>query len=216
MLLDNNYFSRLWIIKEVCLAPEVWLFSDRTWKTWKRLADVVARAEYHRGRPLSSREWLFSQHCSLPLLAIIEQFGDSRCQDPKDKVYGILGLVHEDQRPDVDCSKTLPAIFMDVMNIDQVYWNSKSAAGVWEVDPNRYYDAATKFGFSRVQCDTISLLTQRIKQLWKAGEGHVKTFKVPFVCLEKADSVKLTADRVWLDAGDRREYYSWQNPGQLP
>jgi hypothetical protein len=43
----------------------------------------------------------------LPLYRIIEQFARLQCQDPRDKVYGLLGFVQEHERPEVDYNKCL-------------------------------------------------------------------------------------------------------------
>ncbi|KAI8933252.1 hypothetical protein NX059_009883 [Plenodomus lindquistii] len=121
VLLTNPYFARLWIIQEIHLSPEAWLFCGRIWIPWKEIADVVARSEYHRGGPLSSKDWLFMPHAPLPIVMTIERYGVAHCQDPKDRVYGLLGLVREDQQPVIDYSKTLPEIFADVINVDLVW-----------------------------------------------------------------------------------------------
>jgi hypothetical protein len=43
--------------------------------------------------------------------------------DPRDKVYGLLGLIYETHLPTVDCSKPLTAVFVDTIKVlHDEYW----------------------------------------------------------------------------------------------
>lgn len=45
----------------------------------------------------------------------IKRFLKYACSEPCDKVYGLLGLVHEDQHPLVDYNKSLENVVADVL-----------------------------------------------------------------------------------------------------
>jgi hypothetical protein len=54
---------------------------------------------------------------SLPLVECIRRFSKYDCSNLRDKVYGLLGLVLEDQRPTVDYSKSEEEVIADVLMI---------------------------------------------------------------------------------------------------
>jgi len=51
-----------------------------------------------------------SQHC-------IRHYSSDACADARDKVYGLLGLVKQDEQVAVDYSKSVLAVFLDAVEI---------------------------------------------------------------------------------------------------
>ncbi|CBY01649.1 hypothetical protein IAQ61_003461 [Plenodomus lingam] len=206
MLLDNNYFSRLWVIQEIQLSPEAWLYCGHTWIPWRALARIVNSAEYHQGHRLSFKEWLFTKKFLLPLLTVISRYGAAQCQDPRDKVYGLLGLVHEDQRPVVDYSKTLPGIFTDVMNIHLKHHHFPASGDFWLSERLPYLDLAGALGFCHCRKQAMNELIDRVF-VEIEEQTSVKLFGLPLVGFDEVNSTISTPDRFWLEVRGQREYF---------
>jgi hypothetical protein len=94
---QNRYFTRLWIVQEVRLAPEIRIIDDDKWEAWTTVAGFVTRRKF-RTTNITPAEWLLHDlqvRSSFSLKDLIIQFAGMQCQDPKDNVYGLLGLVEE-------------------------------------------------------------------------------------------------------------------------
>ncbi|KAH8745021.1 hypothetical protein F5882DRAFT_423371 [Hyaloscypha sp. PMI_1271] len=150
---DLAYWSRLWIVQEVLLAKDLVLcFGDdaRTSKSWNVLTkarhtlsqipifwpcdpDIGERLEMiryslpfqlDRLRDRSGRGW--------PLHSLLEITENSLCREPRDKVYGLLGLANDCEVGDIDISYSKP--IEDVYQ-DMVCWYH-NAHGSQESSPS--------------------------------------------------------------------------------
>ncbi|KAK4892052.1 hypothetical protein LTR27_009402 [Elasticomyces elasticus] len=81
-LYQNPYWSRLWVVQEIILAREAYLVSGTDLAITPSLADVVDSLAHHR------------------------------CEDPRDHIYGVLGLVANGDRFIVDYSVDLERLFL--------------------------------------------------------------------------------------------------------
>jgi len=57
------------------------------------------------------------RHSPMTLFDVVRLFSQGRCQDPRDKVYGLMGLVKEDQRLTIDYAKSLEELLLDLMGM---------------------------------------------------------------------------------------------------
>lgn len=104
-LLRREYWSRVWIAQEVCLARNAVLCCGQEfvpWRTAGRFMCKYANSRRLEGSPcripssvkqlckLARREVLGEDHSMLELLLMARE---RRCQNPHDKVYGNLGLL---------------------------------------------------------------------------------------------------------------------------
>ncbi|KAJ4339125.1 hypothetical protein N0V95_007877 [Ascochyta clinopodiicola] len=149
VLLFNTYFTRIWIIQELLLAPEVLLLCGSVLISgldMKELAETCSWSELPNV-PLA----LFAEGCAsldtwahpLDILeTIINRYSGNDCADPRDKVYGLLGLARVQDIQGrtlltVDYEKHVHEIFTDtvfaissrhVRDFDTVkhVWRSKS------------------------------------------------------------------------------------------
>jgi hypothetical protein len=64
---------------------------------------------------IAEEKSLFDEDVDNRLSYILETFSESECENPRDKIYGILGLVPEHRRVQVDYAKPLQQIFFDVL-----------------------------------------------------------------------------------------------------
>ncbi|KAJ8109811.1 hypothetical protein OPT61_g7183 [Boeremia exigua] len=121
-LLHDDYFTRLWVVQEVLLARAVRIMcygtSGHVEIPWD---DVHAVAT-------GSSLWLQQHGHTKAVLALIANQGMNRyeglrvtiarfsgyeCENPRDKVYGLLGIVKPKERLEVDYTKSVQDVFLD-------------------------------------------------------------------------------------------------------
>lgn len=51
------------------------------------------------------------------LIVYIAMYGDQVCKDPRDKIYGLMGLVEERERVVIDCHKSINDVFLDGLQV---------------------------------------------------------------------------------------------------
>lgn len=125
-IFDDPYFRRLWIIQEIFLSPEVRVLCGKIWISWSSLTEALCIESDKR----EFGDSLFHSHCSnfkeavtkdiwdkgsLSLLDCLRLFAHHKCEDPRDKVYGLMGLVKQEERLYVDYQKTPHEVFLDVL-----------------------------------------------------------------------------------------------------
>jgi hypothetical protein len=49
------------------------------------------------------------------LRGVVENFARMQCVDPRKKIYGLLGLVDERERPELDYGKSLYEVYIDAV-----------------------------------------------------------------------------------------------------
>ena len=122
-ILKNGYFTRLWIVQEIILSKRKRVlcshrWAGAVWLDWTNLA-YIARRFQHR-LPSTPAMHLVKDHpqgLEFKLIKAVRFFSKGQCHDPRDKVYGLMGLVQEDQRLTIDYAKPLEELFVETMNI---------------------------------------------------------------------------------------------------
>lgn len=137
-VLKRPWFSRLWVLQEAALAQQAWIMYGDDICDLRDLVNIknIWTLDFSRlsagHRPQSH---LFNMpalhhlgqipamaHSSLPFsqkLAVFMSIGRTRfCQDPRDHVYGLLGLVNHNSAVtsaplDVDYSKSVSDVFIE-------------------------------------------------------------------------------------------------------
>ncbi|KAK4555079.1 hypothetical protein LTR86_007845 [Recurvomyces mirabilis] len=168
----RSYFRRLWIVQEVLLSKEIYLYCGYdvlAWDTLQKLTvgdgkdnEFVRRGNclsyvklaLARTRGISMNDW--------QLEGLIDRFSTQECSDARDKIYGMLGLIAASKdfasplpfTPDYD----LPAVGV-ALQVIHFYLKSNSAEtftkacrNVVEVLGVLYHDSA------------VQLLVERCKQ----------------------------------------------------
>jgi hypothetical protein len=124
-VLADTYFSRMWVIQEILLAKEVKIltaigatpFSDLQ----KWFSEIITKvrgdhkllfvSEYG-----SAYQLLLKRHIVPSTLhECVKLFHKSECEDPRDRVYGLMGLVFENRRLKIDYSKSIQEVYSDVV-----------------------------------------------------------------------------------------------------
>jgi hypothetical protein len=104
--LGHSYFGRLWIVQEVILAQRLQVHCESNsveWSDFERMCDHLCGILKNHGRTLPvlqnsvafklrERRRLRQKGSLLPLL---ETCRYSLCRDPRDKIFGLLGLVDD-------------------------------------------------------------------------------------------------------------------------
>lgn len=135
-LLNRPWFERLWIRQEVLLGDtRTVLLCGRSSITWpdfrkavfvlaqKRVDDAHPRMEnWMKRKHLVSRIWT---HRNSSLCALMCDLRDAECSDPRDRVYGILGILPNSSKLIIDkiqpnYSKSVTEVYSDLVIADLV------------------------------------------------------------------------------------------------
>lgn len=121
---NNPYWERLWIIQEMALARKLRVQIGSYRMDWDRLLCFVTALGSHE--ELRQREGLIrlndlriARHSPLTRLEVLlEDFKYAKCDEPRDKIYGFLGLASDCQRVpslQADYSKPLTDLHSEVI-----------------------------------------------------------------------------------------------------
>ncbi|KAF2028046.1 HET-domain-containing protein [Setomelanomma holmii] len=131
-LLYNRYFSRLWIVQEVLLARRVEVVCGNLWLGWNEIRDAILSLSEKRLDLLPNAKYLFTgkketpihwtnipeHRLNLTLSECLTRYSSLKCENHRDKVYGLLGLVEGDYDvPVIDYNKSLQEVYLDTVRI---------------------------------------------------------------------------------------------------
>ncbi|KAK4940531.1 hypothetical protein LTR10_019405 [Elasticomyces elasticus] len=105
LLVETDYFERMWTMQEPCVAIVVTMTRGRTMIDLASLIKVVAYLNRSCGINIDVGKahqisWIRSEwHAGgrLPLRVLLYESRNRHCSDPRDKVYSLLGLMCERQ-----------------------------------------------------------------------------------------------------------------------
>lgn len=127
------YWSRLWIIQEILLAREVLIMCGELSVDWNSIILFCHKRRPHLPSsltkvvippPLLNLIQLYEIKQKTPsdepplqwrMVDILDRFASCICQDPRDKVFGLMALVSKLDAIDIDYMLTAEAVFMEVM-----------------------------------------------------------------------------------------------------
>ncbi|KAE8452758.1 hypothetical protein EG329_013030 [Mollisiaceae sp. DMI_Dod_QoI] len=182
-LYNRPYWSRLWILQEVCLAAKLrvhcgtksvtWEQFDHFWMNFRR-SDVLNEdpslgISYSIPEGLEKlMDMMHRRTCFSGLLHLLKVSRHLHCWDIRDRVFGLLGLVHQrlgSQPLQADYSTGLQQLYVDVME-----WYMKN-------EPSYGHDVLE---MSRVLQDALGRPFQGapgsadLVHDWKSGPAHVR------------------------------------------
>lgn len=143
LLHDLPYWSRVWVVQELSFAPQVTLMCDDMELEWASISRLLLKEPYfdafhslnngHGGRLYDGNEHFLNMFTRVKiiedqrramhdhdaesfrnLLDILTRFRDKEAADPKDKIYGLLGLAGQSHDIKVNYEKPLGSIFQEV------------------------------------------------------------------------------------------------------
>ncbi|ETN38877.1 uncharacterized protein HMPREF1541_06918 [Cyphellophora europaea CBS 101466] len=101
-LIDREYWTRLWIIQEVTLARNLWLVVGATAIPWVDLQRAVTAKVAPRNKNATAieafrkiRKTRQRRFRTIPLNRLIQDFHTAGCHNPRDRIFGLLGLLDE-------------------------------------------------------------------------------------------------------------------------
>ncbi len=130
-IISNSYFTRLWIVPEVSLARRVWMLCGDVDFGWDGLQLSVQRVNLMETRlhnifPLQKLFVEKNQRGGRRLDEVAGNYCVQQCQNPRDKIYGFLGMVSADQRPAVDYAKSIQQVLADAVLVSLVHcWDNR-------------------------------------------------------------------------------------------
>ena len=133
------YWQRLWIVQEIGAASKISIKWDEDTKdesnsthasrnsrsfsyTWEDFFEASRDFELDAPLPRKLYEQRKKRHGDGFLLAnLMEVSSDSLCEDPRDKIYGLMGIAHDCQNGSfpLDYSKSLFEVYADAMTFHQ-------------------------------------------------------------------------------------------------
>ncbi|KAF2845081.1 HET-domain-containing protein [Plenodomus tracheiphilus IPT5] len=120
-LLQNGYFTRLWVVQEVLLARKVHVMCGYTWLRMSHMEEWSRLHEKEMSGVRNSALYLLwdSVHnrFNRRLEQCIERYSFNGCTDPHDRVYALLGLVKKEEQIPVDYAKSVEEVFRDVFEL---------------------------------------------------------------------------------------------------
>ena len=119
-LFRNDYFNRLWVVQEIFLSSHKRVLCGSIWFELDDLVSTLQRKDTSRLPPVEFLNFMLLGHeenmseierGQESLWYCISRFSAHKCEDPRDKVYGLMGLVRESDRLEVDYSKSIEDVF---------------------------------------------------------------------------------------------------------
>ncbi|KAH7121566.1 hypothetical protein EDB81DRAFT_814091 [Dactylonectria macrodidyma] len=144
-----SYWRRLWIVQEVLLAKEAVLYfgdEDRTMCDWKLLtmarenldkipdswqidSAIASRLESIRASLPFLLDGLRARRKEWSLLHLLKTTENSLCKDPRDKIYGLLGIANDVHGRPIEINyskaKTIGEVYHDVIQWHQGLYRSQ-------------------------------------------------------------------------------------------
>lgn len=146
-VVQRPYWNRLWIIQEISLATEVFVWCGERRLVWTDFLDGIESLktpEHDRilqaineistsrvAAPMGSIR--FSQlsmnstspgtdsrrgSISLKLVDLVKQFKDHKCEDDRDRIYGLVSIAADGAKVEIDYHKTIAEVMIDLVNIN--------------------------------------------------------------------------------------------------
>jgi hypothetical protein len=126
-LYDNEYFTRIWIIQEILFAARITVHFGPNLATWREFTACFdfKEANNYRAKTAISIVDLKNNRSGNDgvvrhsLATLLENFQNSQCQDPRDKVYAFLGLISPISRRMIKVDYK--------MSVNDVFWEARRA-----------------------------------------------------------------------------------------
>jgi hypothetical protein len=132
-LCNRPYWKRVWIVQEICAAQQLQVHWGAEWDSWDRFYQVMV--QHCNGDEIDPAMKLFEQRRAhsgdddnFLLATLMETYQGSHCKEPRDKVYGFVGIAYDCQDGSfpIDYSKSLFELYDDVVQFQ--YQSSKTNA----------------------------------------------------------------------------------------
>jgi hypothetical protein len=228
-VLRSNYFDRLWVLQEFLLAKRVrvvlgeeWILYGDSRIPWSEEDIGPLRINLSispRAGPVfrRSKAW---RNCLHPngrlndrLDGLLLDFAAQACEDPRDKIYGLQGLVDPKDRLVVDYSKSPQEVYTQLRNklhadcLERQKLHAQASLRKEELTaPARaLYKLAGHMSFTDSQVRSLcAMLEHRLACLRSVAFCLPNDTKVGF---DPGDEAENSLDRWWFDFEGQRQYF---------
>ena len=185
LLLERPYWSRLWIVQEVLMSRTVTVIcGHQSFGLWQLARMYVPDSDddlsddpddYYPVEINDTVDSLIRETSSgvfekQKLSFILWSFAKLYCEDPRDKVYGLLSLVQDPEVIAVDYSKTSTEVFFDT--IQRVVQDETLMAFDSHVDLAKYLRDSMNLGTET--SDIESYIKSEVEIVLKSGRMNVQ------------------------------------------
>lgn len=178
ILLAHPYFSRIWIVQEIALSADSPLIvCGGVELDWDRVS--FASRHTTQNLPVAAEATIYEQprfRDRRTLDECIRSHCESDCHDPRDKVYGLLGLTPEKWRVHVDYTKEVLEVYFDA--VAALYEELFDLTDPGCLYPRKMTDSASPSAY----CDTLVALGKSMGVL----ERHLGGLELFLLCSQAA------------------------------
>jgi hypothetical protein len=117
----NSYWLRLWVVQEIMLAKYIHTICGNALLSWAKLQRFCSSRLKHTSPEVtrvvpSQMVWLAERALSarrFSFTSLLLTFSANGCENPRDKAYGVQGLVQDTEKAIIDYAKPVHAVFCD-------------------------------------------------------------------------------------------------------
>ncbi|KAK2601599.1 hypothetical protein QQS21_004834 [Conoideocrella luteorostrata] len=115
LLCDDQYWTRVWIVQEIGQASQLRVCFGRQAVSWEAFIHLITLHNRNGGPMRLHRLLQERDHDGYTLRKLLQDHQEARCEDPKDKIYGLVGLAADARGFPMDYGRSLINIWTDIM-----------------------------------------------------------------------------------------------------
>jgi hypothetical protein len=164
-LTHRDYWTRLWIVPEMIMAPDIVLLVGRTTIEWNSFSDgtraLRARlpdAPHRRfadAPALAIIEWRRRSAMighSMGIINVLSYFKGQKCENPRDGLFGLLGFIENGPEFPVDYSASVTKVFHAAWNyFGGSLWHAHFLRQALSLDREQYCTEVKELSASALQ-----------------------------------------------------------------
>ncbi|KAF2820166.1 HET-domain-containing protein [Ophiobolus disseminans] len=218
----NGYFERLWIVQEFVLArrirlliKDIWVIKDHIDYTafMKKAQPLLEQQASSSALDLFNARALRYQRPHRVhyerIEALITRFGRHGCEDPRDKLYGLSGLVSPEQRIEVDYGRSKQQVFMDIaLLLCTAYVHDSDIATEQQskAQLELLKDVSLQMGFTQTQQSSLEFLLRMIWYPGRGDKGRLIPCAITAMGFDAAEECMRIFDRWWIEITGTKFY----------
>jgi hypothetical protein len=131
-LRSDEYWDRLWIIQEIGRARQNLVCFGTSAMDWNAFIEMVTLSKSSGDGPLRLDRLLKKKYTgSLTLQTLLKEHRKALCKEPRDKIYGLIGLAVDAFKFPMDYNKSLLEVWTDTM----VFLNAQGSLDGHDIIP---------------------------------------------------------------------------------
>ena len=161
-LIKDGYWNRLWIVQEIGRAEKKQVCFgdlDMTWDSFIRF--ITMHGDCGSGGPLKLAKQLIEKHTGAHTFRrLLEDHRHAECKEPRDTIYGLVGLAVDGHGFPMDYNKSLMEVWtdtMEFMNGHRLFQDSERESDIM------YFGSLVKSRLMNTQCTPLQQLLRPYK-----------------------------------------------------